>query len=339
MANVSHIDIDGTVYDVTPASPVSVGNGTLTIQKNGANVQTFSANQNTNATANITVPVNVSELNNDSGYTTNTGTVTQVKVGTTAYNPTSGVVSLPAYPTVNNATLTIQKNGTNVQTFTANQSSNATANISVPTKVSELTNDSGYTTNTGTVTQVKVGTTAYNPSSGIISLPAYPSVGNGTLTIQRNGSNVATFTANQGGNATANITVPTKTSELTNNSGFITSGVSYLSSGVTVSCSNQVWKRLGYITIPANKKCIVSAIVKHSLANVGAMVSLGTADANDNTISISIPAGAQTFDFHRTTLTGIITTGSSATNLFCNVWLTGGSGNVTLIALSAYYFD
>lgn len=41
-------------------------------------------------------------------------------------------------------TLTIQKNGTNVQTF--NGSSNTTANITVPTKVSELSNDSGYLT-------------------------------------------------------------------------------------------------------------------------------------------------------------------------------------------------
>lgn len=36
-------------------------------------------------------------------------------------------------PTVNNATLTIQKNGTKVATFTANSASNATANITVPT--------------------------------------------------------------------------------------------------------------------------------------------------------------------------------------------------------------
>lgn len=50
----------------------------------------------------------------------------------------------PTIPTVNNATLTIQKNGTNVQTFTANQSTNATANITVPTKTSDLTNDSGF---------------------------------------------------------------------------------------------------------------------------------------------------------------------------------------------------
>src|SRR5574344_2197064 len=48
--------------------------------------------------------------------------------------------------TVNDATLTIQKNGTTVKTFTANASSNVTANITVPTKVSELTNDTNYAT-------------------------------------------------------------------------------------------------------------------------------------------------------------------------------------------------
>ena len=68
-------------------------------------------------------------------------------------------------PTVNNGTLTIQKNGANVATFTANQAGNTTANISVPT------------------------------------------VNNGTLTIQKNGTTVATFSANQSGNTTANITV------------------------------------------------------------------------------------------------------------------------------------
>lgn len=50
----------------------------------------------------------------------------------------------PTIPTVNNATLTIKKNGSTVQTFTANASSNKTANITVPTKTSELENDSGF---------------------------------------------------------------------------------------------------------------------------------------------------------------------------------------------------
>lgn len=65
----------------------------------------------------------------------------------------------PVIPTVNNAKLTIQKNGANVQTFSANQSSDATANIIVPTKVSQLTNDSGYKTTDNNVTQTSVSET------------------------------------------------------------------------------------------------------------------------------------------------------------------------------------
>lgn len=41
-----------------------------------------------------------------------------------------------------------------------------------------------------------------------------PSVGNGTLTVQKNGANVQTFTANQSGNVTANITVPTSAADV-----------------------------------------------------------------------------------------------------------------------------
>lgn len=88
-------------------------------------------------------------------------------------------------PTVNNGTLTIQKNGTNVATFGANQSTNATANIIVPTKTSQLTNDSGYTTNRGTVTQVRVNGTTYTPdSSGLIDLGTIS--GGGTSTTEYN---------------------------------------------------------------------------------------------------------------------------------------------------------
>lgn len=163
----------GNYNDLTnkPTIP-TVNNGTLTVTQNGTSKGTFTANQSGNATIALTDTTysskaaasggtDVSLVTTGEKYTWNSkgnGTVTQVKVGSTAYNPTSGVVSLPAYPTVNNGTLTIQKNGTNVQTFTANQSSNATANITVPTKVSELTNDSGYTSNTGTVTSVATGT-------------------------------------------------------------------------------------------------------------------------------------------------------------------------------------
>ena len=55
-------------------------------------------------------------------------------------------------PTVGTGVLTIQKNGTNVTTFSANATSGTTANITVPTKVSELSNDSGYLNNSNLTT-------------------------------------------------------------------------------------------------------------------------------------------------------------------------------------------
>ena len=114
----------------------------------------------------------------------------------------------PTIPTVNNGTLTIQKNGTNVQTFTANQSENATANITVPTKVSELTNDSGFTSNTGTVTSVKVGTTSYDPSNGVVSLPAYPVNTNTTYTITQDATDGHKFTLAGSDGSSKTITIP-----------------------------------------------------------------------------------------------------------------------------------
>ena len=56
------------------------------------------------------------------------------------------LIDKPTIPTVNNATLTIQKNSTNVATFTANASTDVTADISVPTNTNELTNGAGFIT-------------------------------------------------------------------------------------------------------------------------------------------------------------------------------------------------
>ena len=72
---------------------------------------------------------------------------------------------------VNDATLTIQKNGATVATFTANSDTPTTANITVPTKVSDLTNDAGYTTNTGTITAVQANGTSI-ATSGTANIPA-----------------------------------------------------------------------------------------------------------------------------------------------------------------------
>ena len=67
-------------------------------------------------------------------------------------------------------------------------------------------------------------------------LPA--AANNGTLTIQKNGTTVATFGANQSGNATANITVPTKTSQLTNDSNFVKSNSGAFTGNLTADNFN-----------------------------------------------------------------------------------------------------
>ena len=54
----------------------------------------------------------------------------------------SDLTGTPTIPIVNNATLTIQKNNVDVATFTANSSSNATANITVPV-INMTTTDPG----------------------------------------------------------------------------------------------------------------------------------------------------------------------------------------------------
>lgn len=91
----------------------------------------------------------------------------------------SGFITASALPTVNNATLTIQKNGTTVKTFTANASSNVTANITVPTAVSDLTNDSGYITASDNFTGA---TASAGGADGTVPAPSTASAVNLTRT-------------------------------------------------------------------------------------------------------------------------------------------------------------
>lgn len=130
-------------------------------------------------TLSATVPTKTSDLTNDGSDNTSTYVEADelATVATTgAYGDLSGTPSLatvattgdyddltnkPTIPTVNNATLTIQQNGTNVQTFTANQSTDATANITVPTKTSDLVNDGADNTST----YLEADETAYRGAS------------------------------------------------------------------------------------------------------------------------------------------------------------------------------
>lgn len=67
IANLSNVATTGDYNDLTnkPTIP-TVNNATLTIQKNGTNVATFTANASSNVTANISVPNTVSSVSSSS---------------------------------------------------------------------------------------------------------------------------------------------------------------------------------------------------------------------------------------------------------------------------------
>lgn len=159
-------------------------------------------------TISAVVPTKTSDLQNDGSD----GTSTYVEADELATVATSGsYADLLNKPTIGNATLTIQKNSTDVGTFTANATSNKTIDISVPTQTSDIANNGAD----GTSTYVEADELATVATSGSYSdLLNKPTIGNATLTIQKNGTNVDTFTANATSNKTINITVPTTAADV-----------------------------------------------------------------------------------------------------------------------------
>lgn len=253
------------------------------------------------------------------------------------------VNALPAstvIPTVNDATLTIQKNGTTVTTFTANSAQNATANISVPTKVSDITNDLNFVEETDLAGVAFSGAyaditgTPYIPTktsdltndSDFVSDANYVHTDNNFTTALKDKLNgIATgaeanvqsdwniadtssdaFIKNKPAipTKTSDITndsgfitsaaVPTKTSDLTNDSGFITNQVNNLANYYTQSEVNGMFNALSVPTKTSdltNDSGFLTSIPIASASTLGGVkIGNGINVAADGTISAAISA-------------------------------------------------
>ena len=124
----------------------------------------------TGSTLDGNVSANLDGTGSVSGWTT---VKNDIAANTAAIATKANITDIP---TVNNATLTIQKNGSNVATFTANSATNATANIAVPTKTSDLTNDSNFvnTTQLATKQDVLTAGNAIDITNNVISANVHP---------------------------------------------------------------------------------------------------------------------------------------------------------------------
>lgn len=168
------------------------------------------------------VPTNIGAFDNDVGYLTQHQSLTDYPKKTELANvATSGdytdLINTPTIPSTEGLATE-----TYVQNKIAEVVNSAPGTLDTLNELAQaLGNDPNFATTMATELGKKANTAnlatvatsgSYNDLS---NKPTIPSVGNGTLTIQKNGTSAGTFTANATTDKTINITVPTKVSELT----------------------------------------------------------------------------------------------------------------------------
>ena len=168
------------------------------------------------------VPTNIGAFDNDVGYLTQHQSLTDYPKKTELANvATSGdytdLINTPTIPSTEGLATE-----TYVQNKIAEVVNSAPGTLDTLNELAQaLGNDPNFATTMATELGKKANTAnlatvatsgSYNDLS---NTPTIPSVGNGTLTIQKNGTSAGTFTANATTDKTINIIVPTKVSELT----------------------------------------------------------------------------------------------------------------------------
>lgn len=251
----------------------------------------------------------------------------------------------PTMPTVNNATLTIQKNGTDVTTFTANASSNATANITVPTSDSDLTNDRyvRYDTNAQDLNSTQQGNVRTNinaqetltSGTNIKTVNGNSLLGSGDLTIQAgqqvdvqiNGTSivsndVANIVTNTAYNASTNkiatmSDVPSVSLITTSGSESITVGSSSLNFGANAFTNT---------TIPTT---YVSSVNGSSGALTGIVDTTSTQTLSNKTVEGLQNTGAYKIGSSNSTIASVSGTNLTLGNSSLSVNIAGSSTRPT----------
>ena len=216
---------------------------------------------------------------------------------------------------------------------TAQQTANGkvTANAAITARTAtKITYDAkGLVTGGASLTASDIPTISSDKISGLATVattgsygdltgtPTIPTVNNATLTIQKNGSTVDTFTANASANKTINITVPTQTSQLTNNSGFITAD------DLPVATANTLGgvKSGGDITVDTSGAVTVNSASRADSATTATNAKTAATDAEGNNIILTyatkdeLPAASDILTTTTVTSsgTGAVLTGVSVT--------------------------
>lgn len=208
----------------------TMGNGILTIQNNGVDVATFTANSISNVTANIEVPVGLADLDQDSTHRVvteqqiaewNAKGSSDLELGetsSTAYRGDRGKIAYdhsqltagnPHNVTKEDVGLGNVANLTIENQLPVFSTSSVRANINSGESIAIIL---------GKIKRFLGDLQAIAFSADYTDLINTPTIGDATITIQKNGTDVDSFTVNDTEDKSINITVPTALADLTTDS-------------------------------------------------------------------------------------------------------------------------
>lgn len=199
-----------TITPLTSAPVTSVNSKTGAVVLGASDVGAISTDNISQTLGVSTTKVPSEKAVSDALLTVGTGDMLK-----STYDPIGSVATaggIPDYVEANGGKIdTIKVNGT------AQVISDKTVDITVPTKTSDITNDSGYLTS-APVTSVNSKTGAVVlTASDIGALPVdtvIPTVNDAILTIRRNSVDIGSFTANSANDVNIDINVPTDKSDI-----------------------------------------------------------------------------------------------------------------------------
>lgn len=183
----------------------------------------------------------------------------------------------------------------NISQLTAAVGGGTVTSVKVVTDGTSLNVASNSITTSGTMTMIWQGTTSQyvNGEGDLVTFPAIPSVGNGTLTVQGTGAlgGTGTFTANQSGNTTISVTHDSFSDTATTDTATLSFGGTFdaYTDVTTNSTGHVTGHEVTTFTLPANP--------------------------NVNTTSLPVKNSGGTTQFTSTQTTGVRFAGSGATSV------------------------
>lgn len=315
---------------------VSANDADMVIAVNGSSVGKFTGNQESASTVNLTGLVTTSNIGDNVGHIITTATTAGTPGTESVTNDielhkvakTGTYSDLIGTPTINDKDMTIAVNGSTVGKFTGNQSANSTVNLtglvttSTIGKLFATASTVSASPTTGELFTSTINLAKVVKSGSYNDLVNKPTIGNGTITVEVNGSSVGSFTVNQTSASSINIPLAT-----TSNDGAMSTAQVEKLDSISSSANRTEWSqtltsgtKIGTITIDGGTPTTVYApSVGKIITNTS--VAQSTSSGENTTASITLHRISKTGNYDHllsrpvldTTSTASLTTSASET--------------------------